>query len=145
MRTCVELVGDSGDAERIRELGELFVALRDQGDGDYRRGLALVPRWLSDAFAPERTMEEAEAWLARWRAAPDKLAFERESGWTASNWFHWFSSENEFWQLGDIRVDEDGHHVVICLDHGDDPIPVEALKWLAIVGRLRVETIVRVE
>jgi hypothetical protein len=100
--------------------------------------LQMAPRWLVDAFSPEQTSEEAEAWLAQWRVAPDKLAFERHSGWTASNWLHWFSSDNDLWSVGDVSTDVGRSRPVVCLEHDDDPIPFEALRWLAHVGRLQV-------
>ncbi|MEV4137293.1 hypothetical protein AB0J72_34600 [Dactylosporangium sp. NPDC049742] len=138
MRTRVELIGGPDQAERVREVAELLVALRDHGGEVERVLLRAAPGWLADAFAPERTVEEAEAWLVRWRAAPDRLAFERASGWTASSWVHWFSPENEFWSVGDVRVDAGGHRVVVDLEHDDDPVPFEALRWLAFTGGLRV-------
>jgi hypothetical protein len=51
---------------------------------------------------------------------------------------HWFSSENEFWALGDVCLDEDEGRLTLCLDHEDEPIPIEALRWLAIVGKLEL-------
>ena len=145
MRTGFELIDESGNDERIRELGEFFLALQAEGGVDHRLAVALAPRWLRDAFAPERSSDEGEAWLAQWRTAADKLSFERESGWTAANWFHWFSPNNEFWKLGGVRIDEGGHRLVAYLDHVDDPIPVEVLRWLAIVGNLQVGSMVRVQ
>lgn len=134
MRTSVEVAGGPGSERRVREVADLLLALGSQREGH----APVLPRWLVDAFAPERTTEESEAWLARWRAAPDKLAFERDSGWTASNWLHWFSAENEWWRVGDVSVAADGRRLVVCLEHDDEPIPFEALRWLAVVGGLRV-------
>jgi hypothetical protein len=138
MRTRVDLVGKPGSGERIREVAELLLALRSHRDADSEIVLQAAPSWLVDAFTSERTMEEAEDWLAQWRAAPDKLAFERDSGWTASNWLHWFSSDNEFWSVGDVSVDDDGNRLTVYLEHDDDPIPFEALRWMALVGELQV-------
>ncbi|AGZ41447.1 hypothetical protein [Actinoplanes friuliensis] len=135
MRTRVELAGSE---ERVRELADLLTGLRDHRDDDPETALLAAPDWLFDAFKPERTMEEAEAWLVQWRAAPDKLAFERDSGWTASGWLHWFSADNDLWRLGEISVDEAGSRLVVALEHDDDPIPFEALRWLALTAGLRL-------
>ena len=136
MRTRIELAGGPGPDGRVREVAELLVLLSSQRDADWRSVLRTAPRWLVDAFAPERTVEEAEAWLAQWRAAPDRSAFERDSGWTASGWLHWFSSDNDLWRVGDVAVE--GSRLVVRLEHDDEPIPFEALRWLAFVGGLRV-------
>ncbi|GAA3342290.1 hypothetical protein GCM10020358_36720 [Amorphoplanes nipponensis] len=134
----MELVGAPGSGQRVREVAELLTALRDQRDADPEDVLYTAPPWLLDAFAPERTTEQAEAWLAQWRAAPDKVAFERDSGWSVSNWVHWFSADNEDWRLGDVVVDEDDRRLVVHLEHDDDPIAYEALRWLAIKGGLAI-------
>ncbi|MEV0564291.1 hypothetical protein [Dactylosporangium sp. NPDC050588] len=138
MRTRVELIGGPDQAERVREVAELLVVLKEHGGDDAERVLRAAPRWLAGAFAPERTVEEAEAWLVQWRAAADKLAFERASGWTASSWGHWFSAENEFWSVGDVRVDAGGLRVLVDLEHDDYPAPFEALRWLALTGGLQL-------
>lgn len=145
MRTAVELVDDSGDSSRLRELGTFFAELRDANRSGQQVDGVAAPGWLASAFAPERSAAEAQEWLARWRAAADKLAFERASGWTAANWFHWFSPGNEFWSLADVAFDEDTRRLTLYLDHEDEPIPMEVLKWLAVEGNLEIRGVVRLQ
>lgn len=133
MRTRVELSAAPGQEGRLREVAALLVTLRDTGAAPP----PALPRWLAGAFAPERTSAEAEAWLARWRAAPDPVAFQRASGWTAENWLHWFSPDNGFWSVGDVRTADGGLRLEVDLDHDDDPLPMEALRWLALTAGLR--------
>ncbi|MGX7673827.1 hypothetical protein [Plantactinospora sp. DSM 117369] len=138
MRSSVKLVPGSSESGRTRETANLLLMLKSHADSDWQIVLPGLPSWLTDAFAPELTDEEAEQWLARWRAAPDRLAFERESGWMASEWLHWFSSGNEFWRIGDVAFDNDC--LTVYLEHDDYPIPFEALRWLAIVAGLRISS-----
>ncbi|MFC4066539.1 hypothetical protein [Actinoplanes subglobosus] len=138
MITAIELIAEPGGAGRIRETAEVLLLLKSRADDDWEDVLPDLPAWLTSAFAPERTREESEAWLAQWRVAADREAFERESGWTASGWIHWFSAENDMWSIAAVRVDPDGPRLIVDLDHDDFVVPFAAWRWLARVAGLRV-------
>jgi hypothetical protein len=145
MKTVIEFVDESGNIQKLIELESFLTRLRDRDDERAGARSAITPQWLQDAFAPEKTEEETEIWLEQWRAASDKLAFERASGWTEADWFHWFSGDNQFWSLTDLSLDESKFCLRIYLDHHDEPIPIEVLKWMAIVGHLQVHAASRLE
>jgi hypothetical protein len=144
MRTDVDLIAEAGAVVSPREVAEVLLLLKSRWDDGWPDVLPELPAWLSGAFTPVRTREEAEAWLVEWRAAPDPAAFERESGWTAKSWLHWFSFKNDLWSIGDVRVADDGLGLTVVLDHDDSPFPFEALRWLAWVAGLRVGGVARV-
>ncbi|MER7421071.1 hypothetical protein ABT346_30595 [Micromonospora peucetia] len=138
MKTGIELLSLEGHGERVRETADLLLWLKDHGDATPQDLVRVAPGWLIHAFVPERTAEENEAWLVQWQASSDPLAFERESGWTASNWIHWFSPDNEFWSVEEVRIDGGGSRLTVQLEHDNDPIPFEAVRWLALVAGLHV-------
>ncbi|GLI00452.1 hypothetical protein [Phytohabitans aurantiacus] len=145
MRTVVEFVDELGNIRRLRELEGFFASLRDRDDKRMGIVSTYIPRWLQVAFAPEKTDREVEIWLEQWRAVSDKLAFERASGWTEMDWLHWFSSDNEFWSLADVSLNEGECCLRLYLVHHDEPVPIEALRWMAIVGHLQVRAVSRLE
>ncbi|MFI1995007.1 hypothetical protein [Actinoplanes sp. NPDC020271] len=132
----IELAPAPGGHGRVQETVGLLQLLKTRLDDDWQLVLEDLPGWLVDAFAPERTDEESNQWRARWLASDDPVAFMNESGWTASGWLYWFSSENEFWTLKDVRLDDDGRGLTMLVEHEDSPFPSEAVRWLAFVAGL---------
>ncbi|MEH1014098.1 hypothetical protein V6U90_13430 [Micromonospora sp. CPCC 206060] len=129
----------------MSETADLLLMLKGRDDADSEAVLQMAPRWLVDAFAPERTVEEDEAWLVQWQAAPDR----------------WPSSGNLAGLLpagftGSLRATSFGASVTpvsmragivswFYLEHDDDPIPFEALRWLALLAELQVGNEVRLD
>lgn len=136
MMSTVELTPETGGRDRIRETADLLLMLKNRLDDDWQLVAGDLPRWLADAFAPERTDEESDQWRARWLASDDPVAFMNESGWTASGWLYWFSAENEFWILEDAQLDDEAGRLTVLIEHDDSPFPTEALRWLAWVAGL---------
>ncbi len=145
MESDVYMLSLDGDSARLREVADLLLWLKVHVDATPQDMVKAAPGWLIHAFAPERTAEENEVWLVQWQASPDPLKFERESGWTASSWMCWFSPDNEFWRVDKaFFIDENESSLTIKLEHDDDPIPLEAFRWLAVTAGFRVGDVFRI-
>ncbi|MFD1366097.1 hypothetical protein [Actinoplanes sichuanensis] len=144
MKTEIDLSSDAATVVNPAQVAELLLLLKSRWNDDWQEVGQDLPAWLTSSLSPVRTREEAEEWLAKWRAAPDPDAFERETGWTVKSWLHWFSFKNDLWSIGDAHVSDDGLRLTIVLDHDDSPFPYEALRWLAWVAGLKVGREVRV-
>ncbi|MBL7500248.1 hypothetical protein I6A84_31130 [Frankia sp. CNm7] len=132
----------SKSAERAEDLVGLLgnLVVRRAPDDVSLHGL---PAWLSTAFAPASTDSEASEWVALWRAATpaEKGALEVNHGWEFGEWIHWFSTQNELWEIRSAELTESGG-VEVLVEHVDDPFPVQALEWLVDVAGYRVASVI---
>lgn len=90
----------------------------------------VLPDWFVAYCVPEKTVEESEAWLARWRKLSDSKKREAEEvrGWSLSNWLYWMTPENRQWYWWDAAVIPEG--VAVAAVVMDWPFPWGALAWL---------------
>lgn len=91
----------------------------------------LLPQWFLAACAPERTAEETELWLKRWKSlSPSRQRIESaEMRWTLRNWLYWFEPSQRQWYWWDGNVEgEDTVRVAIEVDAW--PFPWGAISWL---------------
>lgn len=91
----------------------------------------LLPTWFLGACGPERTLQETELWLERWRKLPREKQRQAEAAmpWTLENWLHWFQPSNRDWYWWDALVD--GHdRIQVAVEVDGWPFPWGALAWL---------------
>jgi len=93
---------------------------------------SLLPPWFVEECAEERTAEEMERELARWRALPwtEQARLERTAEWSLLNWLYWFDphgGEPRYWLWWDALV-RDGNTVWVGVDQRE--LPWGTLDWL---------------
>jgi len=91
----------------------------------------ILPAWLVESFAPERSQEEAEAWLRWWRQLPprEQARAAAEDRWSLENWLYWFRPEQRSWRwwTGQI-MNPDSLEIVVETE--GLPVASGALEWL---------------
>lgn len=92
---------------------------------------ALLPEWFVDRCGPEMSQEEAEAWLAWWKALPDaeQKRVEADKAWSLFNWIYWLDPENRQWYWWDgLALDE--NNLVVAVEVDGWPFGWGDLSWL---------------
>lgn len=111
---------------------QVMTAVLDAATGPWPSPAAwtdLLPAWFVARCAPERTVEEEERWLARWRAmGPDaRRALEAEP-WTLGAWLSWLGPDDRPWSWwsGSSAADR----CVVQVEVAGWPVPLGALHEL---------------
>jgi len=91
----------------------------------------LLPQWFVDRCAPERSEQEAQEWLRRWRdlTPEQRVRAERVEPWSLADWLHWMQPESRQWFWWHALVGSDGT-LRVQLEVLGWPAPVGALEWL---------------
>lgn len=96
--------------------------------GEWR---SLLPGWFVEACAEERSREEAEAWLAWWKALPadQQAAVLRERRWSLANWLFFLEPDERQWFWWSATV-EAPDRLRVTVEVAGWPAPLGALEWL---------------
>jgi hypothetical protein len=91
----------------------------------------LLPPWFVAACAPEMSREDAEHWLAWWRALgpAEKARAESERRWTLADWLYWLVPSERQWFWWDAEVGGDGA-LRVTVEVSGWPTTLGALDWL---------------
>jgi hypothetical protein len=114
-------------AERARTvLGVVIEGGEDGLDPENSAWVQRLPGWFVSACSPPQSVDEREAWLARWRALDraGKAAAEAALGWTLVDWLGAVDSRTRAWRWWAY----DGTRVLVLVDGW--PAPLESLIWL---------------
>ncbi len=93
---------------------------------------AELPKWFVDAFAPERSSEENEAYLRWWDSLneDEKMnAARKPRRWSLGDWIYWFKPENRAWFWWHAKV-SGPHEIILALQVDGYPFPRGSLEWL---------------
>jgi hypothetical protein len=105
----------------------------------------LLPKWFIGACAPEKTLEEDEDYLEKWRQlSPQEQMLLEESPWSIMEWVSWFEPSEDsynqrcwFWWNAFIK---DANTLVIAVAVVDFPTPYGSLFWLLKAsGAIKIE------
>lgn len=125
----------SGEAstvlDKVKQILDTVLSLsRDPWPSD-EEWSQLLPAWLVESFVPERSREELEEWLQRWRSLPpeEKGAAAQAAGWSLGDWIYWFQPEERQWSWWSAAV-LDPDLLQIRVQAQDWPFPSEAFEWL---------------
>ncbi|MFF0266904.1 hypothetical protein [Kribbella sp. NPDC004536] len=144
-KASIQLSAESADSaellSRCTEVLEVVLQRPEPAWPDLSVWQRVLPAWFVQACAPERTAEEAQADLIRWRTlspAEQKCADE-ESRWSLSDWLWWLEPDNRTWYwLGADLIGR--HQLLIYLETDGDPSPTGAIHWLLkAAGAARVD------
>lgn len=93
--------------------------------------LAVLPSWFIEEFSPEKSDEENEEWLKRWRTLPldEQDRAVREDKWTLQNWLYWLHPEQREWFWWDGLV-INTNLLRIAVEVSAHPFSWQALTWL---------------
>ena len=92
---------------------------------------SLLPPWFVEQCAEERTVEEMDRELARWRALPwpEQVRLQRDAKCSLLNWLYWFDPRGEprcwFWWDALVR---DKNTLWVGVDQMEEPWG--SLRWL---------------
>ncbi|GEM_PF-1473559 len=93
----------------------------------------LLPKWFVERCGPERSEEEEDEDIARWRTlSPEEQLQEIEQEkWSVMDWISWFdlSIEPRYWFWWNAII-QDSNTLFIALQVVDDPIPYGSFSWL---------------
>ena len=91
-----------------------------------------LPKWFISACAPAMTQDEAERWLAWWKALPaaEQAKAEAEKEWSLDNWLYWMRPENRQWFWWDGKTLDDCGHIMVAVAVEDWPFAWGSLRWL---------------
>ncbi|HAZ45733.1 MAG TPA: hypothetical protein DDW76_36525 [Cyanobacteria bacterium UBA11369] len=96
----------------------------------------LLPKWFVERCAPERTIEEEEENLAKWRtlSREEQIREIEEELWSVMDWISWFEPsddpfEQRCWFWWDAFV-KDPNLLLIAVEVVDVPFPFGSLEWL---------------
>jgi hypothetical protein len=95
---------------------------------EWRRKL---PEWFTLACAPQISDEQAERWLAWWKALPqaEQAWAELEKDWSLDNWLYWMQPDNRQWFWWHAQP-VDGDHIKVMVSVDAWPFPYGSLRWL---------------
>ena len=107
-----------------------------------------LPGWFIKTCAPERTLEEEEEYLLRWRALSneERQRLAEEEKWSVMDWISWFEPSDDLfnertWFWWDAFIKEP-NLLVIVIEVVDIPFPLGSLIWLLRAsGALKVEEV----
>lgn len=91
-----------------------------------------LPEWFTSACAPPMSQEQAERWLAWWKALPpeEQSRAENEKDWSLDNWLYWMQPENRQWFWWDGKTLDDCDHILVAVVVEAWPFPWGSLRWL---------------
>ncbi|MFK0156489.1 hypothetical protein ACIQVK_31010 [Streptomyces sp. NPDC090493] len=135
VRVAVDCYSEFKAAEsrhRVIEALEVILRSSDLGADDTREWQARLPAWLLERFAPPKTPQQADEWLATWRRLPplERKQFELSS-WDLPGWINWFTEEDRAWHWLGSRVDSETTFTIFLSVEGW-PFAWQALEWLII-------------
>jgi hypothetical protein len=116
---------------RTKQVLASVIGAADDPWPDVERWAAVLPEWFVRASAPERTADEARAWLEYTRTlSQERRTADRQTrSWSIGNFTHWFRlDERVWWWWGSEIIDDDSFR--ICLVVTEPNFPHEALDWL---------------
>jgi hypothetical protein len=90
-----------------------------------------LPNWFTSAFAPEKSMEEAEQWLKWWKSLPKKeqeIAL-KEAVWSLEDWLYWMQPDIRQWFWWDVIID-DSNCIKVAVEVEEWPFAWGSLEWL---------------
>ncbi len=132
VRFLARCAGDSGTV--MKRAKEVLMLVNERGAGEWPADAQwpeLLPNWFVDRCAPAQTQEEAETWLAWWKALPpeEQGRVEQQKAWSLDDWLYWFLPENRAWFWWDaVAVDVDS--LVVAVETYEWPFPSGSLAWL---------------
>lgn len=116
---------------RTREVLEILLPLPDEDALPLPVWQHVLPAWFVAASAPERTSQEAEADIERWRSLSlvEQAEVARTRRWTLSGWLYWFESGEREWRWWDATI-EAPNRLRISVEIPGWPTAFGALSWL---------------
>lgn len=116
---------------RVREVMTAILSLSDADWLSTAEWRTRLPDWFVASAAPERSQEEAEAWLEAWRAMPEeeRQRVAQETEWTLDNWLFWLDPDERQWFWWNASI-EDEHTLRLVIEVEGWPVALGALKWL---------------
>jgi len=117
-------------AERCREVLHAVLNAEVGPTPDLDEWHKCLPRWFTDACAPEMSDAEAQEWLERWQSMTpeEKTAAARAQAWTLADWLHWFQPSERAWRFWDCQADRSSVRLILEIDAW--PVAHEAVDWL---------------
>jgi hypothetical protein len=96
----------------------------------------LLPNWFVSICSSEKTPEEDEEYLKRWRqlSANEQMLLEEESSWSVMEWVNWFEPSDDprdqrYWFWWDAFI-QDPDTLLLAIAVMDIPFPSGTLFWL---------------
>lgn len=91
-----------------------------------------LPEWFTSACASPMSQEQAERWLAWWKALPsdEQARAEIEKDWSLDSWLYWMELSNRQWFWWDAKALDDCDHVLVAVEVDAWPFPWGSLRWL---------------
>jgi hypothetical protein len=124
-----------GDADQVlsrcREV--MLSMLADAGPPwpSTTKWLESLPPWFVARCAPQRTRQEAQQWLDRWRTLPaeERSSVADEVNWSVSDWLFWLEPSERQWYWWDAVV-QNSDRLWLVVEIEGWPVALGALRWL---------------
>lgn len=96
----------------------------------------VLPGWFVSRCSPQMTREQADQWLARWKALSrsEQARLEREVEWSLDNWLYAMNLENRQWFWWDAKQLGDSNELVVAVEVDCWPFAWHELRWLFIAA-----------
>ena len=136
----------SGNANQVhqnsREVLAVVLSQYEKNWPSENEWLQLLPKWFVERCAPERTIEEEEENLAKWRtlSREEQIRETEEELWSVMDWISWLDpSDERYWFWWDAFV-KDANLLLVAVEVVDVPFPSGSLEWLLRAsGAIKIE------
>ena len=121
--------------EKIKEVFQTILSYDQRSWPSDDEWYKFLPSWFVSVCASEKTLEEDEEYLAKWRAlSREDQILEEEMSWSVIEWVSWFeptdnSDEQRYWFWWDAFI-KSPNALLISVEVIDIPFPSGSLFWL---------------
>jgi hypothetical protein len=132
--------------QNCREVLEIILRQYDNPWPSETEWYNLLPKWFVERCASEKTIEEEEEYLAKWRtlSRQEQIIEEEEKAWSVMEWIGWFEPDDElnnqrYWFWWDAFV-KSSKLLLVAVEVVDVPFPAGSLDWLMRAsGAIKIE------
>ncbi len=132
--------------QNCREVLEIVLQQYDKFWPSETEWNQILPEWFIANCSPEKTIEEEEEEVARWRtlSRQEQIIEEEKKAWSVMEWVSWFEPSDElqdgrYWFWWDAFI-KSSKLLLVAVEVVDVPFPSGSLDWLMRAsGAIRVE------
>jgi hypothetical protein len=122
--------------QKCKEVMQLIIYYQLEKWPSEEEWYKLLPNWFVSICSSEKTPEEDEEYLKRWRqlSANEQMLSEEESSWSVMEWVSWFEPsdapcDRRYWFWWDAFI-QDPDTLLLAIAVIDLPFPSGTLFWL---------------
>lgn len=121
--------------QKCKEVFQVILSYEHENWPSENEWYKLLPKWFISICASEKTPEEEEEYLAKWRKlSREEQILEEQNSWSVLEWVSWFeptdSSHNQrdwFWWDAFVKSP---NSLLVVVEVVDVPFPSGSLFWL---------------